>query len=298
MSKNPVIKMNNGANIPAIGLGVLDREGCDKVAESVVAALETGYRLIDTAQAYANERQVGEGIARSGVPRKEIFVTSKLWLSEYGTDSAHKAFDSSLKKLGVDYLDLYLLHWPVPSNFKATIASYKVLEKLLADKRVRAIGVSNFSPNDLKMLMDETDIVPAVNQIELHPGFQQKELRKVHKQHGIVSQAWGPIGGSVRRSAGQGKGDDPLKDQTLTKLAEKHGKSPVQIILRWHLQNGVSAIPKSFRKERIAENFDIFDFTLSAEDMAVIDALDTGLRAGPDPDVVTPTTFSFVKLED
>ena len=294
MSNNLLLPLNNGTKIPAIGLGVLDRETRDQTTAAVETALRAGYRLIDTAASYLNERQVGEGIRRSGANRRDIFVTTKLWLSEYGADKAPRAFEASLRKLGLDYVDLYLLHWPLPSDFEATVASYKAAEKLLAEGRARAIGVSNFSPTHLKNLMDQTEIVPAVNQVELHPGFQQKALRAFHREHGILTQAWSPIGGSIRRF---GKGSDPLNDATIAEIAARHGKTPAQVTLRWHIQNGVSAIPKSFNAGRIAQNFDVFDFELSPEDMARIDALDLGVRTGPDPETMTATTFN-IKLED
>ena len=294
MSNNLLLPLNNGTKIPAIGLGVLDRETRDQTTAAVETALRAGYRLIDTAASYLNERQVGEGIRRSGANRRDIFVTTKLWLSEYGADKAPRAFEASLRKLGLDYVDLYLLHWPLPSDFEATVASYKAAEKLLAEGRARAIGVSNFSPTHLKNLMDQTEIVPAVNQVELHPSFQQKALRAFHREHGILTQAWSPIGGSIRRF---GKGSDPLNDATIAEIAARHGKTPAQVTLRWHIQNGVSAIPKSFNAGRIAQNFDVFDFELSPEDMARIDALDLGVRTGPDPETMTATTFN-IKLED
>lgn len=196
--------------------------------------LAAGYRVIDTAASYLNERHVGEAIACSGIDRAETFVTTKLWLTEYGYDKALDAFDASLKKLGLDYIDFYLLHWPLSSDFEATVASYKATEKLLSEGRTRAIGVSNFSPVHPKRLMDCTEIVPALNQVELHPRFQQRELREVHKRPDILTQAWSPIGGSIRRFADQGKGSDPLKDPTIAKLAGKYGKAPAQVVLRWH----------------------------------------------------------------
>jgi diketogulonate reductase-like aldo/keto reductase len=297
MAACPLLDLDTGAKMPAIGLGVLDRETRERTTAAVEAALAAGYRLIDTAASYLNERQVGEGIARSGVDRAEIFVITKLWLSEYGYDRTLRAFDASLKKLGLDYLDMYLMHWPLPSDFEATVASWKAAGRLLAEGRTRAIGVANFSAARLQALMDRTEIVPALNQIELHPSFQQKELRETLKRLGVVTQAWSPIGGSVRRFADQGKGFDPLRHPAIVKLAQTHGKTPAQIVLRWHLQNGVSAIPKSFHPARIAENFAIFDFELSTTDMAVIDALDTGLRTGPDPETMTATTFN-IRLED
>ena len=297
MTDNLSFDLNNGTEIPALGLGVLDRETREQTTGAVEAALAAGYRLIDTAASYLNERHVGEGIARSGVDRSEIFVTTKLWLSEYGYDQTLRAFDASLRKLGFDYVDLYLLHWPLPSDFDATVASYKAAEKLLSEGRARAIGVSNFSAAHLKNLMDRTEVVPAVNQVELHPSFQQKDLREIHKRLGILTQAWSPIGGGIRRFADRRKGSDPLKDGTIVSVADRHGKTPAQVVLRWHLQNGVSAIPKSFNAERIAENFNIFDFALSAADMSAIGALDTGVRTGPNPETMTATTFN-IRLED
>ena len=297
MATSPRFTLNNGIQIPAIGLGVLDRETRDQTTAAVESAIASGYRLIDTAASYLNERDVGEGIARSGVARSELFVTTKLWLSEYGYDKALRAFDNSLSKLGLDYVDLYLLHWPLPSDFEATIASYQAAQTLLSEGRARAIGVSNFSASHLRTLTDRIEVTPAVNQIELHPSFQQRALRKVHDEMGILTQAWSPIGGSVRRFADKGLGFDPLHHPTIARLASKHGKKPVHIVLRWDLQNGVSAIPKSFNAGRIAENIDIFDFELSEGDMVMINALDTGERVGPDPEVVSATTFP-IKLED
>jgi diketogulonate reductase-like aldo/keto reductase len=283
--------------MPALGLGVLGRETPELVTDAVEAAIATGYRLIDTAASYGNEPQVGEGIRRSGIDRSEVFVTTKLWLSKYGYQSALRAFDVSLRRLGLDYVDLYLLHWPVPSDFEATIESYRAAETLLACGRVRAIGVSNFSPAHLMALMDRRQVTPAVNQVELHPLFQQRDLREAHARHGIVTQAWSPLGGSVRRFADPGKASDPLQHPTVLSLAEKYGRTPAQVVLRWHVEHGFSAIPKSFRPERIAENFDIFGFALAEEDIAAIDALDTGARSGPDPEAVHATTFP-IKVED
>ena len=215
-----------------------------------------------------------------------MFITTKLWLSEYGYESALRAFNASLRRLGLDYVDLYLLHWPVPSNFDATVASYRAAEKLLAEGRVRAIGVSNFSPTHLKNCMERSEVVPAVNQIELHPSFIQQEQRENNSRLGIVTQAWSPLGNSVRLFADPKTARDPLTHPTIVGLAEKHRKTRAQVVLRWHIQHGVSAIPKSFRPEHIAENFNIFDFALSAADMGTIDAIDTGKRSGPDPEVV------------
>jgi diketogulonate reductase-like aldo/keto reductase len=286
--------LNNGVKMPSLGLGVLDRDTRDQTGGAVSEALKVGYRLVDTAASYLNERNVGEAVARSGVARSDIFVTTKLWLSEYGADKTRRAFEASLRKLGVEYVDLYLLHWPLPTDFEATVASYKVLETLLAEGRARAIGVSNFSAEHLTRLMERTTIIPSVNQVELHPSFQQKELREFHKRHGILTQAWSPIGGSIRRF---GKGIDPLDAPSVREIAQKYGKTPAQVVIRWHVQNGVSAIPKSFNASRIAENFNVFDFALTPADMAAIDALDQGVRIGPDPETMTATTFN-IKLED
>ena len=291
MTKAPSFVLNNGVKIPAVGLGVLGRETPELVAPAVEKAIKTGYRLIDTAASYGNEKQVGQGIALSGIDRSEIFITTKLWLTQYGSDSARRGFDASLRRLGLDYVDLYLLHWPAPSNFDATVQSYQAAEKLLSEGRARAIGVSNFSPGHLQRLMERVETVPAVNQIELHPLFNQRAAREAHSQLGILTQAWSPLGGSVRLFGHPSNASDPLANPVIAALAKKHGKTAAQIILRWHIEHRTCVIPKSFRAARIAENFDIFDFTLSAQEMAEIDALDTGTRSGPDPEVVRATTF-------
>ena len=286
MALNPFITLNNGVTMPALGLGVLDRDNLELTAGAVEAAVRSGYRLIDTAQSYINEQDVGEGIARSGIARSDLFVTTKLSPAKYGYDSALRAFDGSLRRLGFEYLDLFLLHWPVPSAFEATVQSWKAVEKLLAEGRVRAIGVANFTPAHLKSLMERCDITPAVNQVEVHPLFTQKQQCEANARLGIVTQAWSPIGGSVRRFGDPDKVSDPLTHPTLVTLAEKFARTPAQIVLRWHLQQGRSAIPKSFRPERIAENFDIFNFALAADDLAAIDAMDTGRRSGADPEIM------------
>jgi diketogulonate reductase-like aldo/keto reductase len=287
------ITLNNGIKLPALGLGVLGRDAPELVSDAVHTAIKSGYRLIDTAAAYGNERQVGDGLRRSGVQRSELFITTKLWLTNYGYESALKACDTSLRKLGLDYIDLYLLHWPMPSDFRATLESYRAAEKLLAEGKVRAIGVSNFSPANLDALMKNARIVPAVNQVELHPRFTQTELRAAHRRLGIVTQSWSPLGGSVRRASQP----DPLEDPLVKQLAAKYRKKSSQIILRWHIEHGFSAIPKSFRAERIAENFDIFDFSLTREDIASIDAMDTGTRSGPNPQEVHAGTFP-IRVDD
>jgi diketogulonate reductase-like aldo/keto reductase len=292
-TESPLFALNNGVKMPALGLGVYQSPPEQTVA-AVEAALATGYRLIDTAAAYLNEREVGEGIRRSGIDRSQVFVTTKLWMSDYGYDRTLRAFGVSQRKLGLDYVDLYLLHWPVPTDFETTVASYKAAETLLADGRVRAIGVSNFSPRDLENLIARTGVVPVVNQVELHPFFGQKALRDADARHGIVTQAWSPIGGVNRYRGKDAKAaKDPLEHPVLVDLARSYGKTPAQVVLRWHVQHGVSVIPKSVRPERIAENFDIFDFSLSQGEVASIDALDTGVRGGPDPEQVNPRLFNF-----
>ena len=292
--KNVFIKLNNGVQMPALGLGVL-RSSSEETPAAVETAIHAGYRLIDTAAAYLNEREVGDGIRRSGIKRSDMFVTTKLWLTHYGYDTTLRAFESSLRKLGIDYLDLYLLHWPVPGTFDATAESYRAAEKLLADGRVRAIGVCNFSPQHLQKLMQRAEVTPAVNQVELHPSFNQRELREFDKRLGITTQSWAPIGGSIRRAGDAAK--DPLHHPTILQLAAKYGKTPAQIVLRWHIDHGLSAIPKSVKKERIEENIDIFSFALNADDMATIDTLDTGVRSGPDPEAFDANTYP-IKVED
>jgi diketogulonate reductase-like aldo/keto reductase len=297
MNRAPLVTLNNGTKMPAIGLGVLGRDTPDLVAPAVEQAIATGYRLIDTAASYRNEKQVGEGIERSGIDRSEVFVTTKLWLTQYGYEEALRGFDASLRRLRLDYVDLYLLHWPLPSNFEATIQSYRAAEKLLKDGRARAIGVSNFSPGHLRKLLEHAETMPAVNQIELHPFFNQRVAREAHARLGIRTQAWSPLGGSVRLFGHPSNSGEPLVNSAITALAKKHSKTPAQIILRWHIEHNICVIPKSFRAARIVENFDVFDFTLSAKEVAEIDALDTGIRSGPDPEVVHATTFP-ISVED
>lgn len=282
-TQDALITLNSGVDMPALGYGVfqIPREQTAGVVETAIA---NGYRLIDTAAAYFNEREVGEGIRGGGIDRSELFVETKIWISDYGYDAALHAFDKSTGKLGVDRLDLLLLHQPLSSAFERTLDAYRALEKLLADGRVRTIGVSNFMPEHLDRLLSETSVVPAVNQIEVHPYFQQTALQRLHAEHGIVTQAWSPIGG-VTSYGGAEK--SVLDDPTLHEIARQHGKSAAQVMLRWHLQQGRSAIPKSTRPARIAENYDVFDFELSSEQIAAIDALDTGVRGGPDPDSIT-----------
>jgi diketogulonate reductase-like aldo/keto reductase len=280
----PLLTLNNGLQMPALGLGVFQSPP-EETAGAVESALAQGYRLIDTAAAYLNERQVGDGLRQSGIAREDVFLETKVWISDYGYDATLHAFDKATRKLRVDRIDLLLLHQPLPSRFDLTLDAYRALEKLLADGKVRAIGVSNFMPDHLGRLLAATSVVPAVNQIEVHPYFQQTALQSLHAEHGILTQAWSPIGGitSYYGSGNKRTFDDP----TLQEIAREHGKSPAQVMLRWHLQEGRSAIPKSTKPARIAENFDVFDFELSNEQLAAIDALDTGLRHGPDPDSIT-----------
>jgi len=277
------LTLNNGVRLPAIGLGVFQSPP-DETAQAVEAALRTGYRLIDTAAAYGNEREVGEGIRCSGISRNEIFIETKVWISDYGYDATLHAFDKSSRKLGVEQLDLLLLHQALPSAFDRTLEAYRGLEKLLADGKVRAIGVSNFMTEHLDRLLTKASVVPAVNQIEVHPYFQQTALQRVHKELGIVTQAWSPIGGITSY---RGMEKRTFDDPALLDIAREYGKSPAQVMLRWHLQEGRSAIPKSVKPARIAENFDVFNFELTREQLAAIDALDTGVRGGPEPDSIT-----------
>jgi diketogulonate reductase-like aldo/keto reductase len=291
------LTLSNGIKMPALGLGVF-RSSPDDTLHAVAAAIGTGYRLIDTAAAYGNESQVGESIRRSGIDRQTLFVTTKLWISDYGYDEALRGFDRSMRKLGVEVLDLYLLHQPMPTEWERTVAAWRAAGRLLTDGRTRAIGVSNFSSELLTDLIDRTGIVPHVNQIELHPFFTQVELRATHKRFGIATQAWSPIGGVMRYFTDNPEAaESPLSHPVVTELAGKHGKTPAQVILRWHLQHGFCAIPKSVRAARIAENFDVFGFMLSPDEIAAIDALDTGVRSGPNPADINTTTYSR-KIED
>lgn len=265
------VLLHNGVKMPYFGLGVYKVEEGNEVIDSVKTALEVGYRAIDTAALYENEEGVGKAIKESGIPREEIFVTTKVWNTDHGYEKTLKAFDKSISKLGLDYVDLYLIHWPGKDTF---IDTWRALEKLYRDGRVRAIGVSNFKPHHLQTLMEHSEEKPVINQVELHPYFQQKDLREFCKQHDIVVEAWSPLGrGQV------------LDDPVLAEIGKKYGKTPAQVTLRWHLQNDIVIIPKSVTPSRIKENADIFDFELTAEDMEQIDQLDKNTRLFKDPDL-------------
>lgn len=271
MTSVPNVTLGNGVAMPQLGFGVFQIPD-DETTRTVTSALEAGYRSIDTAAVYGNERGVGRAIADSGLARDDLFVTTKLWNDDQGYDRTLAAFDASLDRLGLDYVDLYLVHWPTPAR-NLFVDSYKALEQILADGRARAIGVSNFQVPHLRRLLEQTGITPAVNQVELHPGLQQAELRAFHAEHGIATEAWSPLAqGAV------------LGDEAITSVADAHGVSPAQVVLRWHLQSGNVVIPKSVTPERIRENVDVFGFELTDADMAAIRGSDRGLRTGPDPD--------------
>jgi 2,5-diketo-D-gluconate reductase A len=277
----PDVTLNNGVRMPQLGFGVF-QVGNDEARAAVATALECGYRSIDTAALYGNEHGVGVAVSASGIPRGELFVTTKLWNADQGAGRVLPAFERSIDKLGLDYVDLYLIHWPVPSRDRF-VETWEAFQGLYAEGRMRAIGVSNFTPPQLTRLLEETAVVPAVNQVELHPGFQQPELRAFHRAHGIATEAWSPLG--------QGAA---LTHPVITRLAERHEKTPAQVVLRWHLDLGNVVIPKSVTPGRIRENFSVFDFALTPEDARQIAGLESGHRIGPDPDVVgvKPSGFS------
>ena len=285
------LTLNNGVAMPVLGLGVFQSPP-EETTAAVESAIADGYRLIDTAASYDNEREVGAAIRASGIDRDEIFVTTKLWISDYGYDEALVGFEGCLRRLGLDHVDLFLLHQPVPTDFDRTVEAYTAMEKLLSEGRARAIGVSNFSQQHLENLMQRTEVVPAVNQVELHPFFTQPRLRAFHAQHRIATEAWSPLGGIQRyRPADPDAVLNALEHPTVTEIADKYGKTPAQVVLRWHIEHGVLAIPKSVKRHRIAENIDVFDFQLTADEVAAIDALDTGVRGGPDPEAINLTTY-------
>ena len=288
MTSIPTITLNDGVEMPVLGFGVFQTPP-DETIGAVEAALAVGYRHIDTAAAYGNEREVGEGIRRSGLDRSAVFIETKVWISDYGYDETLHAFEKSAAKLGVDQIDLLILHQPLPTAFDRTLEAYRALETLLHDGKVRSIGVSNFMPEHLDRLLAEASVVPAVNQIEVHPYFQQTALQRFNAEHGIVTQAWSPIGGITSYREGMPK--RTFDDATILDIAGAHGRTAAQVMLRWHLQEGRSAIPKSTKPSRIAENFDVFGFELSAAEIAAIDALDTGVRGGPEPADVTLESY-------
>ncbi|MFF0559688.1 aldo/keto reductase [Streptomyces sp. NPDC004266] len=267
----PTVTLNNGVEMPRLGFGVFQVPD-DETTAAVTAALEAGYRSIDTAAIYGNETGVGRALAASGLPREELFVTTKLWNADQGYDSTLRAFDAGLAKLGLDHVDLYLIHWPAPAR-DLYRDSWRALERLAEEGRIRAAGVSNFQPAHLRRLMEGTALTPAVNQVELHPGLQQTELRAFHAEHGIATEAWSPLAqGAV------------LGDPAVAAIAARYGKSPAQVVIRWHLQLGNVVIPKSVTPARIRENFDVLDFALTDEEMRAVAALDRDLRTGPHPD--------------
>jgi diketogulonate reductase-like aldo/keto reductase len=287
----PALTLNNGVVMPALGLGVFQTPP-DETRDAVAAALDAGYRHIDTAAAYGNERQVGEAVAASGLARDAVFLETKVWISDYGYDETLHAFDKSARKLGVEQLDLLILHQALPSDFDRTLEAYRALETLLADGKVRAIGVSNFMVDHLTRLLGRASVVPAVNQIEQHPYFAQADVQAFGEQHGILAQAWSPIGGiTFYRDSGH---TSALEDPVIGAIAEAHGKSSAQVMLRW----GRSVIPKSTKPHRIAENLDVFDFELTAGEMASLDELETGKRGGPEPETITLDTFGIDIPED
>lgn len=267
----PSLTLNNGVDMPQVGFGVFQVPN-EATATAVAAALKAGYRSIDTAAVYGNEEGVGKALAESGVAREELFITSKLWIADLGYEQTLKAFDESLGRLGLDYLDLYLIHWPAPAR-DLYVDSWKALEKLYADKRIRAIGVSNFQPAHLEKLIEASDIVPAVNQVELHPALQNREVIAGNTKHGIVTEAWSPLAQGAM-----------LTDDTILAIAGSHNVTAAQVILRWHLQEGRVIIPKSVTPARIAANLDLFGFELTGDELARIDALDRDGRTGPHPD--------------
>lgn len=267
----PAVTLNNGVQMPQIGFGVFQVPN-EETATAVSAALKAGYRSIDTAAIYGNEEGVGKALAESGIAREELFITSKIWIADMGYEQTLKAFDESLERLGLDYLDLFLIHWPAPER-QLYVETWKALEKLYAEKKIRAIGVSNFQPEHLQKLIDATNVVPAVNQVELHPALQNAEVSAANAGHGIATEAWSPLAQGAL-----------LNDASILAIAEAHQVTAAQVILRWHLQRGRVIIPKSVTESRIAQNLDLFGFELSAEELAAVDALDRGGRTGPDPD--------------
>ncbi|MFD1376945.1 aldo/keto reductase [Micrococcus antarcticus] len=267
----PTITLNNGVEMPQVGFGVFQVPN-EETTAAVGSALKAGYRSIDTAAIYGNEEGVGAALAQSGLAREDLFITSKIWIADMGYEQTLEAFDASLERLGLDYLDLYLIHWPAPEK-NLYIETWKALERLYAEKKIRAIGVSNFQPEHLEQLVAEGTIVPAVNQVELHPALQNREVVAANAQHGIVTEAWSPLAQGAM-----------LTDETIVGIAQAHEVSAAQVILRWHLQQGRVIIPKSVTESRIIANLDLFGFELTSDELASIDALDRDGRTGPNPD--------------
>ena len=276
MDSIPNVTLNNGQSIPQFGFGVFQIPPKD-TAKAVSSALEAGYRHVDTAEMYGNEAEVGEAIAASGLDRAEVFITSKLNNDAHEPDAAREAFDGTLKALGVDYVDLFLIHWPLPTRYDGDfVSTWKTLEEFYREGRARSIGVSNFQPQHLRRLHGQTDIIPAINQIEAHPYLTQDDVRSFCAQHQIAVEAWSPLGkGTV------------LDDPVIGRIAERIGKTPAQVVLRWHIQRGDIVFPKSVTPDRIRENIDIFDFELSGADVNDITLLNKNERTGPDPDKFT-----------
>jgi len=272
MTSSPLLKLNDGRSIPQLGLGVY-KIADDLAAETVQVALEAGYRHVDTAALYENEVGVGQGVARAGLPREDVFVTTKVWNDRHGYDETLRAFDESLAKLGLDYVDLYLIHWPAPGQDRY-VEAYRALETLHADGRARSIGVSNFHTHHLDRLLAETAVVPVINQVELHPWLPQADVREYDAAHGILTEAWSPL---ARGRA--------IGNETLDRIGAKYGKSAAQVVIRWHLELGNVVIPKSVTPQRIRDNLNVFDFALDAADTAAIAAFDSGERTGKDPDL-------------
>ncbi|MFC9934388.1 aldo/keto reductase [Glutamicibacter sp. NPDC127525] len=267
----PTITLNNGVEMPQVGFGVFQVPN-EETTAAVGSALKAGYRSIDTAAIYGNEEGVGAALAQSGLAREDLFITSKIWIADMGYEQTLEAFDASLERLGLDYLDLYLIHWPAPEK-NLYIETWKALERLYAEKKIRAIGVSNFQPEHLEQLVAEGTIVPAVNQVELHPALQNREVVAANAQHGIVTEAWSPLAQGAM-----------LTEETIVGIAQAHEVSAAQVILRWHLQQGRVIIPKSVTESRIIANLDLFGFELTSGELASIDALDRDGRTGPNPD--------------
>jgi 2,5-diketo-D-gluconate reductase A len=276
MADQPTVTLNTGTAMPQLGFGVFQVPN-EETAAAVTAAFAAGYRAVDTAAMYGNEEGVAKAIAESGIAREDLFITTKLNNNGHGYDDALRAFEVSRTRLGLDYVDLYLIHWPLPAKDRY-VDTWRAFEKLQSDGLARAIGVSNFQPAHLQRLFDEADVVPAVNQIELHPYLTQDALRAFDAEHGIATEAWSPIA----------KGGDLLSDPAITSLAEKYGKTPAQVVIRWHLQLGNVVIPKSVTRARIKENIDVFDFELAEDDVASITELNRDERTGPNPDTFNP----------